>query len=212
MKIYDLRKDYEYTPLSKQHLAPNPLIQFEKWFKEALSIYKEDANVMSLATADKCGTPSCRAVLLKDYSPRGFVFFTNYKSAKAQQIAENSHAALLFVWMENYRQIRIEGTVKKTTRKESEAYFKTRPRESQIATWASSQSSTILSRKAIDAQVEDCAKKFSGQPIPCPPFWGGYCVSPCLYEFWQGQNSRLHDRFLYEKKTRNKWSISRLQP
>jgi pyridoxamine 5'-phosphate oxidase len=169
-------------------------------------------NAMTLATATKDGTPSARVVLLKDFDESGFVFYTNYDSAKGKELDENPVAALCFYWSELGRQIRISGTVTKTSREESEAYFHTRPIDSQLGAWASDQSEVIAGRAVLEAKMEEMSTKYKDKIIPLPPYWGGYRVAPVVIEFWQNRSSRLHDRIRYRLVDRTRWVVERLAP
>lgn len=209
--IHSLRVDYKHEPLHEDSLDPDPIAQFRHWFDEARASGIPEPNAMTLGTADKTGRVSCRTVLLKAYDDRGFVFFTNYGSRKAHQIAENPRAALLFPWVALARQIEIAGPVEKITPAESLAYFLSRPVGSRLGAWVSDQSQVISSRNVLLAKYEELKKKFADGEIPKPDFWGGYRVIPETIEFWQGGGDRLHDRFLYAKKNRT-WTHVRLSP
>lgn len=189
----------------------DPIKQFALWFADAQKAKEPLPESMSVGTVDSDGRPSVRILLLKDFSAKGFVFFTNYESRKCEDMAENPHVALTFHWPRLERQVRIEGTVKKVSRRESVAYFATRPEGSQIGAWASPQSTAIHGRELLDERVEFFQKKFAGKKVPCPPHWGGYILAPERIEFWQGKKDRLHDRFLYLKSGR-KWAQVRLAP
>jgi pyridoxamine 5'-phosphate oxidase len=209
--IHSLRVDYKHEPLTQDSLDPDPIAQFRQWFDEARASGIPEPNAMTLGTADKCGRVSCRTVLLKAYDDRGFVFFTNYGSRKARQIAENPHAALLFPWVALARQIEIAGPVEKISAAESLTYFLSRPVGSRLGAWVSDQSQVISSRNVLLTKYEELKKKFADGEIPKPDFWGGYRVIPETIELWQGGGDRLHDRFLYAKKNRT-WSHVRLSP
>jgi pyridoxamine 5'-phosphate oxidase len=209
--LQDLRVDYGREPLIESTLLPDPIAQFQLWFDEASKSGIPEPNAMSLATADVSGQPSCRTVLLKDLDERGFVFFTNYTSRKAQHLAANPRAALLFAWIALQRQVEVVGPVEKLTVEESTAYFDSRPRGSRIGAWVSNQSTEIPSRDYLLARNEEFEQLFSEGPIPKPDFWGGFRVIPETIEFWQGGHDRLHDRFRYAKKNRT-WSHVRLSP
>lgn len=196
--------------LDTSNTPENPLELFHRWHKEALTAVHE-ANAMTLAAVDAKGRPSARQVLLKQADDQGFVFYTNYQSAKAQALEVNPWASLLFWWDKLERQVRIEGSVEKVSAEESDAYFTTRPRNSQIGAWASSQSQEIASRADLDARFEQYERQFSGQPVPRPPHWGGYRVKPERIEFWQGLPGRLHDRIVY-LRTDTGWRKQRLSP
>jgi pyridoxamine 5'-phosphate oxidase len=210
-EIHSLRVDYTHEPLTEESLKSDPIAQFRLWFEEARASGLPEPNAMTLGTADRTGRVSCRTVLLKAYDNRGFVFFTNYGSRKAQQIAENPRAALLFPWVALARQIEIAGPVEKISAAESIAYFMSRPIGSRLGAWVSDQSQIISSRNVLLAKFEELKNKFADGDIPKPDFWGGYRVIPETIEFWQGGVDRLHDRFLYTQKNRT-WSHVRLSP
>lgn len=197
--------------LDESAIKQDPFAQFQHWFTEAVSSGIEEPNAMVLATASIDGRPSARAVLLKDYDERGFTFFTNYRSRKAEELAANPFCSLLFFWGELERQIRIEGRVERVSRAESEAYFAKRPRKSQLGSAASAQSSVVSSRAELEVEVQRLEKLWEGQEVPCPEQWGGYRVVPSYFEFWQGRESRLHDRIVY-RLDRGSWQIERLAP
>jgi pyridoxamine 5'-phosphate oxidase len=198
--------------LSRKELDPNPIRQFQRWFEDAISTGIPEPNGMSLATVDAQGQPWVRTVLLKLYDERGFVFFTNYESAKSRQIAGHPRVALLFPWVGLARQIQITGTASRISTAESLKYFVTRPRGSQIGAWASPQSRVISSRSLLDAKVDEIRRKFSHGEIPLPAFWGGIRVEPETIELWQGRESRLHDRLRYSREPPGGWGIERLAP
>ena len=206
-----LRRDYSSRQLSRSSVAKDPFTQFGTWMAEALNSQVLDATAMLLATADANGRPSTRVVLLKSFDENGFVFFTNYDSKKAADIAVNPQISLHFFWPDLERQLIITGTAEKISRKESEAYFDSRPEDSKLGAWASKQSSVVDSREQLEGQFADARQRFRGQEIPCPPFWGGFRVTPMSFEFWQGRASRLHDRICYERRG-DDWSIVRLSP
>lgn len=212
MDITGLRKDYQNLPLRKDMLAPNPLHQFEQWFVDASQSGQTEPNAMTLATAGMDGMVSQRTVLLKFFDERGFVFFTNYGSRKARQIAENPRVSLLFAWIGLARQVAICGTAEKISAMESARYFSSRPHDSQLGAWISRQSSIISSRQLLLNELNKIKNKFRQGDVPLPDFWGGYRVRPASMEFWQGQTSRLHDRFLYTREDDNHWRIERLAP
>lgn len=209
--LYDLRRSYLLKELSEESVLKNPLDQFKIWMDEAINSNIIEPNAMTIATAQRDGTPSARIVLLRKYDERGFIFFSNYLSAKANDLNENPKASILFYWAELERQVRIAGSVEKISSKESEEYFATRPRGHQISAWASEQSKVISDRKELERQFLEIEKKFEGKEIPLPPFWGGYRLVPIIYEFWQGRESRLHDRIRYSLVDGN-WKIERLSP
>lgn len=207
-----LRKDYDSRPpLSRADLDLDPVGQFRRWFEDARASGIAEPNAMSLATADATGRVSCRTVLLKAYDARGFVFFTNYGSRKARQIADNPQASLLFPWVALARQIEIAGPVEKISAAESMAYFLSRPFGSRLGAWVSDQSAVISSRQVLLAKFSELKQKFADGEIPKPEGWGGYRVVPATMEFWQGGRDRLHDRFLYTRESGH-WTISRLAP
>jgi len=198
--------------LLESDLDADPFAQFGRWFDEAKAAVKELPECMMLATASHDGEVSVRAVLLKEFDERGFTFFTNYNSRKSTQMHDNPRAALLFWWPPLERQVRIEGAVVRTTEEESDIYFATRPRGSQLGAWASEQSKVIAGRGDLDVRFEELSKCYREGAIPRPPHWGGYRVIPILFEFWQGRPDRLHDRFCYRLREANDWVIERLSP
>lgn len=198
--------------LLENELHPDPFAQFGKWFEEAKAAQSTLPEAMTLATAGLDGAVSARVVLLKGFDQRGFVFFTNYHSRKAQQIHENPRASLVSWWPALERQVRVEGAVIRTTEEESDEYWATRPRGSQLGAWASEQSRVIAGRGELDARFNDMAATYKDRPIPRPPHWGGYRVIPLVFEFWQGRTDRLHDRFAYRLREAKDWVIERLSP
>jgi pyridoxamine 5'-phosphate oxidase len=213
MSIADLRKEYTLGGLNETDLEPNPFKQFERWFDDAVAEKRiVEANAMTVATASAGARPSARIVLLKNFGADGFVFYTNYDSQKGLELAENPHAALLFHWAPLERQVRISGMVGKVERRESEAYFRSRPRETQLGAWASRQSTVIESRKVLDKQLEEAQLRYQNEDVALPPYWGGYRVVPQEFEFWQGRKSRLHDRLCYTLQPNGRWLIARLSP
>ena len=198
--------------LDEKEVDSSPFKQFEIWFKQAETAVPILPNAMTLATATKDGTPSARVVLLKDFDENGFVFFTNYDSAKGKELDENPVAALCFYWSELGRQVRISGTIARTSREESEAYFHTRPIDSQLGAWASNQSEVIAERAVLEAKMEEMSTKYEDRIIPLPPYWGGYRVAPVVIEFWQNRSSRLHDRIRYRLVDGARWVVERLAP
>jgi pyridoxamine 5'-phosphate oxidase len=212
--LTSLRENYKKGRLEVEDVERDPLLQFKKWFEEYETLGVPDANAMVLATATANGQPDARVVLLKEIQADGFVFFTNYKSTKGQQLAENPRATLLFFWPELERQIRITGSVEKISEIESEAYFQSRPIESQIGAVTSPQSQEIPSRAFLESSYWENAKKYeTTEKIPRPEFWGGYLVRPTFMEFWQGRPSRLHDRICFEKILgQPDWRIYRVAP
>lgn len=212
MNIIQLRREYADKPLHKEDLHVNPFKQFERWFNDAIETQIVEANAMSLATVDEKARPSIRTVLLKLFDENGFVFFSNYESKKAKDIAQNPHVALHFAWLDLQRQLRIEGEVEKVSMAESLTYFLSRPRGSQLGAWASNQSEVVSSRSLLEAKFFELKQKFAKGDVPLPSFWGGYRVKPRCFEFWQGGRDRLHDRFAYEKNAKGEWEINRLAP
>lgn len=211
MDISHFRREYLKGGLNRSGLAKDPVDQFTNWFEQARKTNIADPTAMILATVDIGGRPSQRTVLLKYYDQTGFVFFTNYESRKAKEIAENSKVSLLFVWLELERQIMISGDAQKITAAESAKYFMTRPKESQVAAWVSSQSHTLSSRQILMQKFSEMKRKIGEGKVPLPSFWGGYKVIPDEYEFWQGRKNRLHDRFHYTPSGEG-WKIERLAP
>ena len=209
--IYELRCDYDREPLTESDLDPDPVKQFRAWFEDARSSGIPEPNAMTLGTSDLAGNVSCRTVLLKAYDERGFVFFTNYGSRKARQIAGNPRASLLFPWVAMARQVEIAGPVEKVSAAESLAYFLSRPFGSRLGAWVSDQSAVISSRQILQAKFEELKRKFAHGEVPKPEGWGGFRVVPESLEFWQGGRDRLHDRLLYNKSGEG-WTISRLAP
>jgi pyridoxamine 5'-phosphate oxidase len=234
MNLGDFREDYRRGALDRAGLDANPLAQFESWFRDAtgeqsqsrwwkigIALYKlwsailnhrpADINAMTLATVDKSGRPSTRTVLLKSVDERGFIFFTNYDSRKGRELAENPNAALTFFWPDLERQVCVAGTVTKLPVAESKNYFKSRPRGSRLAAWASNQSDVIPDRAALESKWRELEQKFPDD-VPLPPNWGGFILKPERIEFWQGRPSRLHDRFNYTRQPDNSWKLERLAP
>ena len=197
--------------LTENIVDPNPFTQFSHWFNELLKSDVKEPNAMVLATASAEGIPSARTVLLKKFDETGFVFYTNYESHKARDLTVNPNAEILFVWLELERQVRIRGRVEKVSSEESEEYFHSRPTNSQIGAWASKQSSVIPNREFLEEKFRETAEKYKDGKIPLPPFWGGFRLIPNEFEFWQGRESRLHDRISYLRKGDN-WEIVRLSP
>lgn len=234
MAITDIRREYALGGLKRADLEANPLAQFDVWFAQVsaaqsgsrwwrvgVALYKlwqailgrspADVNAMVLSTVGKDGRPSARNVLLKGVDERGFIFFTNYDSRKGCELSENPNASLTFYWPDLERQICVAGPVQKISREESEKYFKSRPRGSQLAAWASNQSDIVADRATLEAKWNEMEKKFLGE-VPLPPNWGGYVLKPERIEFWQGRASRLHDRFCYRRQPDNSWKLERLAP
>ncbi len=200
-----------YRSLLENEIDPDPYIQFEIWYKERLNSGTEVPDAVSLGTATPSGKVSVRTVLLKEFDEKGFVFYTNYNSRKASHLLSNHRAALLFYWPESGRQVRIEGVTIRVSEEESDDYFKTRPRESQISSWASDQSSIIPGRHYIEKQFESFKSIFAEKNVPRPEHWGGFRLIPTWFEFWQEREFRMHDRLTYVKRD-NRWVIERLAP
>jgi pyridoxamine 5'-phosphate oxidase len=234
MNLGNFREDYRRGALDRAGLNANPITQFESWFRDAtgeqsqsrwrkigIALFKlwsavlnhrpADINAMTLATVDQSGKPSTRTVLLKSVDERGFVFFTNYDSRKGRELAENPNAALTFFWPDLERQVCVAGTVTKLPVAESENYFKSRPRGSRLAAWASNQSDVIPDRAALESKWRELEQQFPDD-VPLPPNWGGFILKPERIEFWQGRPSRLHDRFNYTRQPDNSWKLERLAP
>jgi pyridoxamine 5'-phosphate oxidase len=209
--IQNLRQDYRSASLSENDVDSNPILQFKKWFQDAVSSQLYEPNVMTLATSDRFGKPTARIVLLKGIDEDGFVFYTNYESKKGRDLVENPQAALVFFWPELERQVRIEGVVSKVSEETSSEYFHSRPIGSQIGAMASPQSKVISDRESLERKVEQLTTQYVDQEIPRPLHWGGYLVEPTHIEFWQGRPSRLHDRIVYDL-VEGSWIINRLAP
>ncbi len=211
--IADLRQNYSLAGLSEADIDADPIKQFAVWFQQALDADLIEPNAMTLATATPEGKPTARIVLLKGVNQGGFIFYTNYESQKGQQLIANPYAALVFFWDKLERQVRIEGEVEKLATKESEAYFHSRPKASQLGAWASAQSQVIPNRQVLEQQLADLETKYKGDAtVPLPEHWGGFRVIPNHIEFWQGRPSRLHDRLLYDLQADGNWKIARLSP
>jgi pyridoxamine 5'-phosphate oxidase len=210
--IADIRRDYSHKSLSEKDVQPDAIKQFENWWNEAVASKIDEVNAMTLATASIDGLPSARIVLLKEFNEQGFVFFSNYESYKAQQLAENPKACLVFFWKELERQVRITGLIQKINGQQSDEYFQSRPEASRIGAWASPQSRVIENREWLDGKFNELVNKLEGTKINRPPHWGGYIVKPVVIEFWQGRPSRLHDRVQYTLDESGGWKIERLAP
>ena len=209
--IADLRKDYTLNGLDQTDVSPDPIVQFQQWFAAALAAGVHEPNAMHLATINPEGRPEGRIVLVKGVDAAGFSFYTNYNSQKGISLGANPMASLTFFWPELERQVRIEGWVEKVSETESDTYFNSRPRGSQLGAWVSQQSQVIAGRDVLTSQQEELENRFNGQPIPRPPHWGGFRVIPDKIEFWQGRPSRLHDRIRYRLEA-GTWLIERVSP
>jgi pyridoxamine 5'-phosphate oxidase len=235
MSLADLRREYSLGGLRRKDLERDPIAQFQKWFDQArgarvsgrirqfaIRLYKSlllisgveplDINAMILATADAQGRPSARVVLLKGVDERGFIFYTNFESRKGQELAENPHAALVFYWAGQERQVTVAGEAQKLPQAESEAYFRSRPRGARLAAWASHQGTAVPDRAALEARWNEYAARYPGEQVPMPDYWGGYVLAPTRIEFWQGRPNRLHDRFRYTLQADKTWGLERLAP
>ena len=211
-EIANLRKDYSSESLLEFDVEQHPVDQFSKWWTQATNSQIDEVNAMTLATASSDGMPAARIVLLKSFSRDGFVFFTNYESYKAMQLEENPKACLVFFWKELERQVRITGLVRKTDATDSNKYFLSRPKASQVGAWASPQSQVIPDRNWLDEKYLSLSKEFEAKELKRPDHWGGYIVQPVIVEFWQGRPSRLHDRIQYTLQENGEWKIERLAP
>ena len=211
MQLEELRRDYLMGGLDVSDLNPDPIAQFELWLKQAIDLQLKDPTAMTVATVGADGQPSQRIVLLKQMDANGFVFFTNYGSRKARELSHNNRISLHFPWHDIERQVKVCGVAAKISAAESARYFLSRPKESQLAAWASHQSHPVSTRQLLMQQVARMKEKFASGEIPAPDFWGGYRVVPHEIEFWQGGANRLHDRFVYQREA-GAWSIARLAP
>lgn len=210
--LRSIGKTYDGTGLSCDDAQGIPIRMFSDWFQQTLKKDPDQANIMTLSSVGQNGCPSSRLVLLKHFDQKGFVFFTNYTSRKAQEFTDNPNACLNFWWESFFRQVRIEGRVEKISDKESDKYFATRDRTSQLGAWASHQSQVLANRTVLEKRVAELAKRYKGKDVPRPPFWGGYRLAPNTMEFWQGRLNRLHDRLRYTKQANGDWKLNRLAP
>lgn len=211
MSLRDRRVQYETAGLERTDLDDDPIVQWTRWYEQAASAGVAEPNAMSLATIDAAGAPDSRVVLARGADQRGFVFYSNFMSAKGQQLGANPVASAVFAWLDLHRQVRVRGTVSRVDDSESDAYFASRPRGSQLGAWASPQSQPIADRSQLERMVADRTKEFEGREVPRPEYWGGWLLSPISMEFWQGRPSRLHDRFRYDRIDGG-WAITRLAP
>lgn len=212
MQIDKIRQQFKAQGLSHDELVSSPFKQFESWYAQTMDSDIYEPGAMTLATVDTEGQPWQRIVLLKLFDEKGFVFFTNYESRKAKHIADNQKVSLLFPWHALARQVKITGDAEKISTHESLKYFVTRPRGSQLGAWASGQSQVINSRSILDSMFDSMKQKYANEEVPLPPFWGGYRVKPKSFEFWQARESRLHDRFIYQRNNTGEWFSQRLAP
>jgi pyridoxamine 5'-phosphate oxidase len=208
----EIRREYMLAGLHERDAAKDPIVQFSRWFEEAQDAGVAEPTAMTLATATRDGVPNARIVLMKGYGKDGFVFYTNYESEKGRELIDNPNAALVFFWPQLERQIRIAGSVQKTTRKESAEYFQSRPFNSQVGAWASQQSRVLVDREVLENEYRRLAHDFRGQSVPLPPYWGGFRLTPKSMEFWQGRPKRLHDRIRYVRLSQDAWRMERLSP
>ncbi len=206
------RRDFKSDPLESHITDHSPVNQFGAWFQDVIDLKLPDPYAFVLATAGMDGTPAGRVLYMRDLTERGLTFFTNYNSEKGRELSENPRAACVFFWSQLNRQVRINGRIEKLSSSESDDYFNSRPRESRIGAWASNQSSVIANRKILDDRVKELTAEYEGKDVPRPPHWGGYMVIPVSFEFWQGRESRLHDRLWYERNFEGNWKIVRLSP
>ncbi|MEB3292516.1 MAG: pyridoxamine 5'-phosphate oxidase [Synechococcales bacterium] len=209
--IADLRRDYTLQSLLETDVDPSPIVQFQCWFAQAVTAQVPEPNAMTLATASPEGFPAARIVLLKDVDDRGFTFFTNYNSDKGKELDRNPQAALVFLWHELERQVRIQGQVERVNSQDSDRYFYSRPHNSRLGAWASNQSEVIPDRQILDQRLAALQVEYANKEVPRPEYWGGFRVIPRLIEFWQGRSSRLHDRIRYQFQD-EVWRIDRLSP
>lgn len=210
--ISNFRTEYITNGLNEKDMSSDPIVNFEKWFDDAVKNNVTEPNIMHLATVDSECKPSGRIVLLKSFDENGFVFFTNYESKKGTELGKNNNASLTFLWHDLYRQVRIEGKVHKISSEESDEYFQSRPKGSQISAVASAQSRLLPDRNSLEEKVKELEEKYKNEPVPRPENWGGYCLKPDRIEFWQGRLNRLHDRLEFELQRNNSWKMQRLYP
>ena len=212
LTIADLRRNYSRQMLLEQDVSPDPIVQFQRWFDQALQAQVPEPNAMTLATVAADGKPSARVVLLKDCDPQGFVFYTNFQSRKGRELQQNSWASLVFWWAELERQVRIEGAVQPVSEDEANTYFASRPRGSQLGAWVSQQSQVIPNRTLLETKLQALEIEYGDRVIPRPAHWGGFRLRPVSIEFWQGRPNRLHDRLRYQLNPEQNWIIERLSP
>ena len=212
MDLTAIRSEYTRAGLHERDVDPSALAQLDKWLNDAIAVKHPEPTAMTLATVTQDGAPAARIVLLKGLDDRGLVFYTGYESDKGKQLEQSPRASACFFWVMLERQVRVTGTVAKVTREESEAYFRSRPRESQLGAWASRQSTVLSGREELESRLEEMRARFGEGEIPCPPEWGGYRLAPEGIEFWQGRPSRLHDRLRYTRIADSAWRIERLSP
>ncbi len=212
MDLSDLRRDYQAGALHRRDLDGDPIRQFERWLNDAIAAGQLEPTAMTLATATPGGRPSARVVLLKSVDAEGFVFFTNYLSQKGCEITANPNVELCFFWDKLERTVRVHGSVARTSREESEAYFRQRPRRSQIGAAASNQSERVVNREVLEQRFAELEKEHENLDVPTPPHWGGFRVEHETIEFWQGRRSRLHDRFRYQRGEAGAWVVERIAP
>jgi len=212
MDLSDLRQSYTKGRFTEADLLASPFEQFEKWFKEAQHAELEEPNAMCLATSSPDGQPSTRVVLLKGFSEKGLIFYTNYESRKASELEANPKASANFLWLPLQRQVNVTGRVERVSKAESLKYFLSRPFGSQLGAWSSPQSQVITSRSILETKLDQMKRKFAEGKVPLPDHWGGYRIIPDSFEFWQGRASRLHDRFIYRLQNDGTWAVERLAP